>query len=252
MAPKYTVTFHTYNSTTSTIYDSTATIAVESGDTIFNVLGGQPNQGAKPPIAIEQGQGFRGWYRDEDGNNKFDVTDHVGGNMNLYACWGYLVGETRAYTGGGRIFYRKTSGFTIKSYETVIVERTAYYLEAYSADLSTALWSLNTNPTGATDTDIGAGNKNTAMILDKQGGSGYAAFNCENIAGYWHLPSWDELTELYNNKDKVGGFTSEWYWSSSESSINTANAQIRNFINGSTYQQPKRTVSEGVRPIRAF
>ena len=34
--------------------------------------------------------------------------------------------------------------------------------------------------------------------------------------GGWRMPTSDELNVLYQNKDKIGGFSPRWYWSSSE------------------------------------
>ena len=38
----------------------------------------------------------------------------------------------------------------------------------------------------------------------------------------WRLPTKDELTIMYQNKDKIGGFATSVYWSSTESGINFA------------------------------
>ena len=39
---------------------------------------------------------------------------------------------------------------------------------------------------------------------------------CEKLGSRWRLPTKDELNLLYRNKDKIGGFASEGYWSSTE------------------------------------
>ena len=48
------------------------------------------------------------------------------------------------------------------------------------------------------------------------------ACNSLNRLGFddWYLPSKEELNILYLNKEKIGGFTDGWYWSSTESSYN--------------------------------
>ena len=73
------------------------------------------------------------------------------------------------------------------------------------------------------------------------------------LNGYsdWHLPTKDELNAIYLNLAKfgVGGFTSEDYWSSSESSSNVAWNQ--DFKSGNqTYSSKDYT--NYVRAIRAF
>ena len=39
---------------------------------------------------------------------------------------------------------------------------------------------------------------------------------CADIGDGWRLPTKDELNILYENKDKIGGFASNYYWSSTE------------------------------------
>jgi len=77
--------------------------------------------------------------------------------------------------------------------------------------------------TGANETAIGTGRNNTDRIVMLFGTGNYAAILCKNLVlnGYndWYLPSKDELNELYKNKDKIGGFSTEkGYWSSTEGS----------------------------------
>lgn len=43
--------------------------------------------------------------------------------------------------------------------------------------------------------------------------------------GGWRMPTADELNVLYQNKDKIGGFSPRWYWSSSEYGQYGANGQ---------------------------
>jgi len=40
---------------------------------------------------------------------------------------------------------------------------------------------------------------------------------CADLGDGWRLPTKEELQMLYNNKDKIGGFASVGYWSSTES-----------------------------------
>ena len=46
----------------------------------------------------------------------------------------------------------------------------------------------------------------------------------------WRLPTQEELNQLYLNKDKIGGFASSYYWSSTESNDNGVWKQY--FYNG--------------------
>ena len=53
----------------------------------------------------------------------------------------------------------------------------------------------------------------------------------------WYLPARDELNVLYVNRTAIGGLAANWYWSSSESSIN--NAWLQLFAGGSQAVQGK-------------
>jgi hypothetical protein len=39
---------------------------------------------------------------------------------------------------------------------------------------------------------------------------------CESLGEGWRLPSKDELNSMYINKNAIGGFTPNSYWSSTE------------------------------------
>ena len=39
---------------------------------------------------------------------------------------------------------------------------------------------------------------------------------CASLGEGWRLPTKEELTILYENKDSIGGFADTWYWSSTE------------------------------------
>ncbi|MCK4345054.1 MAG: hypothetical protein KAX05_07185 [Bacteroidales bacterium] len=66
----------------------------------------------------------------------------------------------------------------------------------------------------------------------------------------WYLPALNELKDyLYPQKDAVGGFSDNIYWSSSEGNANTAAAV--GFGNGATWQYIK-SANIYVRAIRQF
>ncbi len=104
------------------------------------------------------------------------------------------------------------------------------YLEAAPTEQSTAIeWNNGSFPvTSATDLSIGSGKTNTATIISVQGAGSYASQVCESliIDSYddWFLPSHDELRVMCINlkEQGIGGFTSNWYWSSSEASSGQA------------------------------
>ena len=115
-------------------------------------------------------------------------------------------------------------------------------------------WSVDNRNTGATLTDIGTGKSNTDKIVEAQGTTeNYAALLCKNLSidGYsdWFLPSRFELDELYRNRAEIGGFSDDWYWSSSEYYTNAAWHQ--KFSNGS-HNYYYKYGSYRVRAVRAF
>jgi hypothetical protein len=75
---------------------------------------------------------------------------------------------------------------------------------------------------------------------------------CAKLGEGWRLPTKDELNFLYQNKDKIGGFASSYYWSSTESNDNGVWKQY--FYNGLqviNYSYSKYTKFI-VRAVRAF
>lgn len=109
--------------------------------------------------------------------------------------------------------------------------------------------------TGATASGIGDGKANTLAILAKQGKGDYAASLCAklDLGGFkdWYLPSEDELNLMYKNlfKQSLGGFVSDFYWTSTEKDLHSASGQ--NFANGGTFRKFKM-LKMNVRAIRAF
>jgi len=73
---------------------------------------------------------------------------------------------------------------------------------------------------------------------------------CKILGGGWHLPTKAELNLLYQNKDKIGGFAGNFYWSSSENIGNFACSQ--NFFNGNRNGNCNKTSTYYVRAVRLF
>ena len=95
-------------------------------------------------------------------------------------------------------------------------------LIATTANLSTsARWTSGEIPfSGAAAISIGTGNQNTIDIVAGDATAGLAARLCYDLVqgGYsdWYLPSRDELSKLCLNRVAIGGFTQNWYWSSTK------------------------------------
>ncbi len=128
------------------------------------------------------------------------------------------------------------------------------YLEAAKSDQATRVeWGVRGTSVGGTSTGIGSGKANTEKIVNKLGSGNYAVRICYDLVlgGYddWFLPSRDELYELYKQKDTVGSFASDIYWSSSEYGSNYAWGQ--GFYSGGQYGDDK-SLDVHVRAVRAF
>ncbi|MEI6596847.1 MAG: DUF1566 domain-containing protein [bacterium] len=103
-------------------------------------------------------------------------------------------------------------------------------IAALSDQSTAAAWGCSgTAISGADGTAIGTGNQNTIDIMAGCATAGIAARLCRGVTinGYtdWYLPSKDELNQLYINRVAIGGFTTNYYWSSSEYDANYAWSQ---------------------------
>lgn len=157
----------------------------------------------------------------------------------------HYIGESY---GGGIVFWVDTTG--------------QHGLISAASDQSTGVrWYAGTNTnTMALGDGIGAGARNTAIIIANQGygdGDTYAARVCAEYQGGnygdWYLPSRRELNLMYDQKEIIGGFGGIGisYWSSTEKDSSTARYQV--FGNGITFYVSKSNSSSlHVRAIRAF
>ena len=152
----------------------------------------------------------------------------------------HYIGESY---GGGIVFYVYDNG--------------QHGLIAATADQSTGVVWTNTafQSTGsnAVRDGINGGLANTERIIIQAGAGSYAAQLCANYNGGnyadWYLPSKYELNLLYLQKGVVGGFTTNYYWSSTENYNNAAWDQY--FYNGyQSYYAKDNTYY--VRAVRAF
>lgn len=170
----------------------------------------------------------------------------------------FTVGEIGS--GGGTVFYVAPTPFVSLGSSC---NTNCRYLEVAPApiDGEPALpWATGENseivvPGDATALFVGTGMFNTNAIVAQTGNlaeSSAAVYAHEYEHGGksdWHLPSGDELLELYMAQDSVGGLVDGVYWSSSETV--GVYAWLRIFENGLLYGIYKSEVSL-VRPIRAF
>lgn len=106
---------------------------------------------------------------------------------------------------------------------------------------------------GADGTAIGTGEQNTVDIMRDCSALGIAArlAGALELGGQddWFLPSKDELDQMYEERNEIGGLFSEVYWSSFESS--DYNSWYQGLGDGGQYDDSK-SYPHYVRPIRAF
>ena len=161
-----------------------------------------------------------------------------------YSAPAHFIGEVY---GGGIVFYTYDSG--------------QHGLISSTADQGAIRWYGGSNiNTRARADGVGAGLKNTAIIIANQGpvdGAAFAATLCNEYAvtingttyADWYLPSKYELNLLYLQKLVVGGFGATGYWSSTE--IDSGYAWDQGFTDGTQYNISKFS-PVSVRGIRAF
>lgn len=115
-----------------------------------------------------------------------------------------------------------------------------------ATDQGNSTWNSGASPT----TRVGVisltnGQANTdAMIAQNDSGSPYdAAVACRTLGPDWYLPARDELANtLYANRNVIGNFTTNRYWSSSEQTgSNNFNVWTIDFSNGSPNIRNKNT-----------
>lgn len=106
---------------------------------------------------------------------------------------------------------------------------------------------------GGTGTEIGTGQANTAILVSSCPMPGTAARICDDLVhnGYsdWYLPSRDEVVEIYNQREVIGPFAEDFYWSSSE--CTAGDALSHSFVYNYNYCRGKYDYSH-VRAIRSF
>jgi len=158
------------------------------------------------------------------------------------------LGETGP--GGGKVFYVAGSNFTSTGSDCGTACK---YLEAALSDhSSTVAWCSNTSTSvGVTADGIGSGmsNTTTADSTCTSGAIQVAADYTNNSKTDWHLPSKDELAQLYAERNRFAGFSYDYYWSSSEYSAGAARTQ--NFLYGYLDWSGKTSALK-VRLVRAF
>jgi hypothetical protein len=168
------------------------------------------------------------------------------------------VGDTGP--GGGKVFYVQASG-TFACGATL--SSTCKYLEAAPTSGTAAWtdatyeWSGNTSEAIGADaqgTAIGTGYRNTQAMVTQSSTAGRAgtvsrAYRGPNSLSDWYLPSQDELNQMYVNKNAIGDFSTDFYWSSSE--YGDDSVWVQDFSLG-LQGAGLKNLTLYIRPVRAF
>lgn len=144
----------------------------------------------------------------------------------------HFIGEKY---GGGIVFYLYDNG--------------QHGLIAANSDQSTGIPSNNGTAriTGTNGDGLNAGAMNTTLIAIQMGDNIFGNFAAKVCADYsvtfggitygdWYLPSKYELNWLYLQKNIVGGFSTNAYWSSTD--YNAAFFKLQYFSDGNQQPQP--------------
>lgn len=77
-----------------------------------------------------------------------------------------------------------------------------------------------------------------------------AVKQCASKGKGWRLPSKSELNEMFARRNKIGGFRSGWYWSSTENGQYSANAWCQDFESGEQSYESEFYLDYNVRCVR--
>jgi hypothetical protein len=166
-------------------------------------------------------------------------------NMCSYSQYNAIGASTTTFSiglsyGGGIVFYIDGTG--------------QHGLIAATVDQGTAQWGCYGTAIDSTSVNIGAGQANTEAIVSGCSSAGIAAKICSDLVlnGYsdWFLPSLNELNLMFQQRNTIGGFVPDFYWSSSEFNENTA--WNHDFSIGNQYNFNKSYETLRVRAIRPF
>lgn len=125
---------------------------------------------------------------------------------------------------------------------------TKHLIVAFADYINRVPWGCNSTKTNAIN--LADGKVNTDTILGTYCGSTfYAAVQpCRNMGPDWFLPSIDQLVVIRANKQTIGGFVNDYYWSSTE--YGTSSAYVTGVYAGTTAGE--KNVSYPIRCARYF
>jgi hypothetical protein len=158
----------------------------------------------------------------------------------------------------GQSFQGGVVGYIYQPGDPGYVAGETHGLIVSTADISNGIiWSSSSSVILATTGGVlGTGLSNTNQLVSTFGTSfSYAAKLCYDLVqgGYsdWFLPSYSELLSLYPNKSLIGGFTTNYYWTSTKSDGNGSSAWVVGFAVGDIFGTFNTNINY-VRAVRYF
>ncbi len=157
--------------------------------------------------------------------------------------------------GGGLIFFvdynDQYSGFNYLEAAPSSCEGTS---KAWSSDTTRSLlavngWAARAVGSGQANTTAMMANGSTSYVADTSGAAFFADSLTCGTKTDWFLGSLGEMKLMFDNLQGLGGFSTAYYWSSSEHGATYAWAQ--DFLYGAQYYNGK-SATYYVRPVRAF
>lgn len=144
-----------------------------------------------------------------------------------------------------------------------------YYLDGMGGGLIAAIEDLDDGGTTSFDwgcfgtevfansTTDGAANTDSILANCATADIGADVTDDYSYDGYsdWFIPAIDQLDSMYVHRDDIGGFTTDVYWSSTESSGVAAPNSVQGywFLNGTYFPiLNKNLIPYRIRPIRSF
>ncbi len=234
---------------------------------------------SQPAVPLKVGFVLEGWYTEPGYLNLWDFTTNaIISDMTLYAKWSPLqIGDLGH--AGGYVFYDK--GIYSDGWRYLEAAPDGWNSNESDSRSEWGAFGYAIAP-NITETALGAGETNTQVVVsyhdnlseqypDKgdyyTNSIAYHGFNFGSVAAKscsdysitvsgityddWFLPSKDELNYIYQNLviHNLGGFSGDYYWSSSE--IDSHSAWLQSLSSGSQLTNNKY-VNNRVRPVRAF